>query len=372
MAVVEIGWNVRAGYVGDTRCARQFPSLHLLEPPAETSFPSVLMAADGAGSESVSSMWTLQSLDAQRDSNMDYLSRIIGDELHCLKEETLTLVVPEVWHERFDVMRALFHSVLESGVATALYCLRPSVAWALSSGKCSTVVLDVGHSHATAAAVLDGYALRGTVASSDVAGKVVTEVLKGMLDSEQLQALEGVARFKTPTVRALAMDDLVGDIKRLACTVRTDASESNKEEGSLVLRAPDGSAITVEGRARVEAYEVLFRSVGGFGSSLGDLVVGCKQRLDPEWQLQFVSHTLCGGTAQAPGFRERLLTEVQQRDSCYFRYEKEGGFHLSRAVDGAWVGASLATDSSSFASLWITRADMEEEGDSVLYRKLFY
>ncbi|ESL08419.1 actin-like protein [Trypanosoma rangeli SC58] len=372
MAVVELGWTTRAGYIGDAKCTRQFPSICCTAEPTEIGLPSTLMAVDATGVESLQPMWTLHALEQRMSQHMEYLQHVMGKQLQCSEDDPLMLVLPEIWYERFGLVRSLFRAVLESGFTSALYCCRPSVAWTLASGRASAVVLDVGHNQATATAVLDGYALRGSVASSSLAGSAVTRRLKELLEREQLEALESVRHYRVSSSRQWALEDAVNDIKRMACCVCAGRPPSSQKEEPLVLRAPDGSSVTVSAAARTEPYEVLFLPPTPAGGSLTDLLVSCKQSLDPEWQQQAVPHTVCGGTAQAPGFCERLIKEVQKVDSCYFRYEKEGSFHLSSAVDAAWTGASLAAASSSFAPFWVTRADLEEEGDSVLYRKLLY
>ncbi|KAG8347078.1 putative Actin [Trypanosoma vivax] len=372
MAVVELGWTIRTGYAGDIICKRQLPSLMLQGETVDGNFASLLTAADALETGEVQPMWTFDSVMHHMDRHVEHLAHIMGRELHCACDETLVLVVPEMWHERFDFMRQLFVAVLESSCASALYCFRPSIAWTFSSGKTTGVVLDVGHNHATAAAVVDGYVLRDTVATSTTAGGAVTRSLQDMIGLARLLSLERVNRYRKPEVQAWAMHDLVGDIKRLSCFVGSGGSGISAGAGSHELRAPDGSSLTVEALHRTAPYEVLFSTSQRDSVSLPDLLVSCVGRLDPEWRQQSVTHILCGGTSRASGFRERLLKEVQLRDSCYFRYEREGALKAKSSIDGAWVGASLATDNSSFASLWVTRADMEEEGDSVLYRKLFY
>ncbi|EAN97086.1 putative actin-like protein [Trypanosoma cruzi] len=372
MAVVEVGWTIRAGYIGDARCTRQSSSICFRDGPMETSFPSILMAAEATGVDIIQSVWTVCSLERGMNQNVEQLEYIMGNKLQCSKDDPLMLVLPEALHERTDLVRELFRVVLEAGFTSALYCFRPSVAWTLASGRTSAVVLDVGHNQATTTAVLDGYALRNTVASSSLAGRSVTGRLIEMLDREQLDSLESIKRYRVPSIRNWALDDMVNDIKRMACFVRVGHSNFSLKEEPLVLRAPDGNSVTVSASARTEPYEMLFSPPTGFGVSLAELVVSCKKRLDPEWLQQAVPHVFCGGTSQAPGFCDRIIKEAQKRDSCYFRYEKEGSFHVFGAVDGAWTGASLAAASSSFASLWVTRADLEEEGDSVLYRKLLY
>ncbi|RNF18951.1 actin-like protein [Trypanosoma conorhini] len=373
MAVVELGWTTRAGYIGDAKCTRWFPSIHCNAGPMELSFPSTLLAADAMGVGSLQPIWTLHSLEHGMSLHVEHLAHIMGKQLQCSEDDPLMLVLPEIWHDRFDLVRSLFRVVLESGFTSALYCCRPSVAWTLASGRASAVVLDVGHNQATTAAVLDGYALRGSVASSSLAGGAVTGRLTAMLERDQLEALESVRHYRVPSIRQRALEDAVNDIKRMSCCVRVGHAPLPRKEEPLVLRAPDGASVTVSAAARTEPYEVLFSpSAPAGGDTLADLLVSCKQSIDPEWQQQAVPHVVCGGTAQAPGFRERLIKEAQKRDSCYFRYEQDGAFHFSSAVDGAWTGASLAAASSSFAPFWVTRADVEEEGDSVLYRKLLY
>nr|CCC89977.1 unnamed protein product [Trypanosoma congolense IL3000] len=371
MAVVEVGRTVRAGYIGDTRCTRHFSSLWLPDAPDKTTFSSMLTEAEEARGAGAERLWTLET---ESDANVNHLERIVSGGLQCSTEDCLVLVVPEVWHEQFDVMRRLVSAVLESGFISALYCLRPSVAWTLGSGRCSAVMMDVGYNHATTTAVLDGYALRNTVVSSGVAGAAVTRHLRSMIEAEQLQSLDCVSRFKVRSVQELVIDDVVDCIKQAACVVRSEKAGAESQSEPLMLRAPDGSSITVEARAKTEPYELLFRrsSSSSTDLSLAHALAGCARSLDPEWRCQSVPHLLCGGTTRATGFQQRLLTEAQHEDSYYFRYEKEGTFQVSSNTDGCWIGASLVADSAAFSSLWVTRAEMEEEGYSALHRKLFY
>lgn len=106
-----------------------------------------------------------------------------------------------------------------------------------------------------------------------------------------------------------------------------------------------------------------------------DMIVRVKQRLDPEWQASPVSHIFTGGVSGTPGFIPRLIEALQDRDAAYHRYAACGalqGAVRGGVAYGTFAGASLAASSSSFFPLWVNRAEWEEEGVSVLFRKFFY
>lgn len=422
MAVVEVGtYNIRAGYIGDITCTRCVRSLRSSAAPEEVDLFSILYSAsrsfDDAGtmitplqengeggadalsggtaaSEALLPLWSLRSVEAHPNAHMDSLRRMKKDVLECSEQDPLCLVLPEVWHERIDVMEALFQLILETpGLTTALYCMRPSVGWTFSSGAASSIVLDVGHSHTTVTAVLDGYALRHSVDTVPVGGDAVTA-----------QYCELLAKFR-PAVEAAApalsrgftrdayWSDWVSDVKhclarvlpsRAAETTASGAISGSLTNGKSVgmvadtlgkaldLQAPDGTRVHLDERKAAAPYELFFRDTADQKGSVAAMMVTCKRRMDPEWQLHTVPHLLAGAGSCVPGFRDRVLEELKAQDASYFRYERDGAMNVAQTADGAWAGASMAASSTSFEPLWVTRGEWAEEGTSVLYRKLLY
>ncbi|KAK7195902.1 actin-like protein [Novymonas esmeraldas] len=407
MSVVEVGtFNVRAGYVGDATCTRCVPALRAAAAPEEVDLLSLLYAAsrglDAAPSApSLSShsgderggvdaqdallpLWSLRQVESYPEAHMDALRRLKRDVLDSSEQDPLCLVLPEVWHERTDVMEALFQLILDTpGLTTALYCMRPSVGWTFASGAASSIVLDVGHSHTTVAAVLDGYALRHSVDTIPIGGDAVTAQYSELLSKHRSAVESAAPALSHGAARELLWRDWVADVKHCVAHVlphvdgrgATAPPAAAKAAGARVtadLQTPDGTRLHVEERKAALPFEVFFRSTADGKGSVATMLALCKRRMDPEWQLHTVPHLLAGAGSLVPGFRDRVLEELKAQDSAYFRYERDGALNVAHAADGAWVGAAMAASSSSFEPLWVTRGEWAEEGASVLYRKLFY
>lgn len=379
MAAIELGtWQTRAGYIGDVACTRIVRSLAARDAPEETDLMSMMVhRPPNEEEDGLVELWSLNSFQKNTETHIAYLRSMKRWALGCDSlDDPLTLVVPELWHERLDVIGGIFELVLEDGeITNSLYCTRPSVCWALASGKASAVVLDVGHSHTTVAGVLDGYALRHTVDSAVVGGAAVTAqyaaMTKGFLSSHLPSAFLAVAD-RPGRMRHIA-EDHAADLKRLFGFVSTGtgtAPDDNPAAARQPLCTPDGSTLALTVDQRCAPFEIFFGRDAAF--HVADMLARCKRRSDPEWQVRTIPHVLAGAGSRVKGFHARLLHEIKEKDAAYFRYERDGAVSVARSASGAWMGASMAAASSAFDPLWVTRAEWEEEGESVLYRKLFY
>ena len=77
---------------------------------------------------------------------------------------------------------------------------------------------------------------------------------------------------------------------------------------------------------------------------------------------------LSGGTTMFPNFGERLYAEIKKL--CP---EKMKGKVIATPDRKymVWKGGSTLSTLSTFASMWITKADYEEFGETVVHRKCF-
>ncbi|KAG5468424.1 hypothetical protein LSCM1_02404 [Leishmania martiniquensis] len=423
MSVVEVGtFSVRAGYIGDATCTRCIPALRATAAPEEVDLFSLLYAASksldpsrlssplavadgetdgadrapmghdrGTASGALMPLWSLRQVESYPEAHMDSLRRLKRDVLEMNEQDPLCLVLPEVWHERADVMEALFQLILETpDLTTALYSMRPSVGWTFASGAASSIVLDVGHSHTTVTAVLDGYALRHSVDTIPVGGDTITSQYSELLSAHRPAVEAAAPALSHRTAREIYWCDWVADVKHCLANVlpsqggtggavsacgKASASSAGKESVKRFatdLQAPDGTRVNIDEREAALPFEVFFSTAGGGKRNVATLMATCKRHMDPEWQLHTVPHLLAGAGSLVPGFQDRMLEELQAQDSSYFRYERDRALNVTLTADGAWVGASMAASSSSFEPLWVTRGEWAEEGASVLYRKLFY
>ncbi|EPY31771.1 actin-like protein [Strigomonas culicis] len=358
-------------------CTYACPSVWPAAPTDAHDFMSLVGRA--AAAAPLLPLWSLQQLQRHSDAHMEALRRLKCELLRCDATEPLMLVLPESWHERSDVMEGLCELILEEGaLCRAVYFSRPLVNWALASGKASAVVVDVGHSHTTVGAVLDGYLLRHSLNACALGGAVVTAQYGAALAPALEVSLQcAYPDVTAPFARQLLAESIAEKVKRAYGFVQPGTPRGPQDPlfkpppAFCELRAPDGSALALTAAQRCSPFEVFFSGEVG-GVDLAQLVVRCKDATHAEWQLRTVHHIVAGGGSTVPYFKERLTAELKDRDASYYRQERDSAIRVQPRADGAWAGASLAAASSSFAALWITHAEWEEEGASVLYRKLFY
>lgn len=459
MSVIELGtWFLRAGYTSDfepTYVNRSLTCGSLADKPGVSSFMQLLRlassrsnalsssseAGSAAETEELSDdlipMWTLpafqqmserhgeaiQNMHIQLHRRHDTRGRGLLAQEQAMSSETfegletakpLMLVAPETWHQNIHVIERLCSMLLESpNTIPALYCIRPSVGWVLSEGKASAVVTDIGYSHVTTAAVVDGQVLRQTIQSAPVGSSLVLDAferiagpildpgfavrfpyfsargrshlkrdisnelkhLHGFVantsfqNSEGSTSLLGASALRDEESRAGAMASSTPELVDAACETPPRRREWN---------APDGSLIELDEAQCSRPYEIFFedsRSLqsGTKGVDLAEMVLSVKRQLDPEWLLTTVQHIVAGGISATPGLTARLIASLKDRDAVYSRYAHDGGIiPVSHPRHGAWIGASIAASSSSIFPLWVSRKEWEEEGVSVLHRKFFY
>ena len=77
---------------------------------------------------------------------------------------------------------------------------------------------------------------------------------------------------------------------------------------------------------------------------------------------------LSGGTTMFQGFGERLYTEMKKLCPEKMKVKVIATPDRKYMV---WKGGSTLSTLSTFASMWITKADYEEFGETVVHRKCF-
>eukprot|EP00796_Vickermania_ingenoplastis_P004390 gene4390-3192_t len=336
MSVIELGtWGVRAGYIGDVVPTRLLRSAHCPQAAEETHIMSMLrrMSHEGAAECELIPMWCPRTLESHREAHVESLLHLHRHLLQCYDEDPLMLVAPEAWHERSDMVDSLCQMVLEGGIAPSLYCCRPSVAWTLGQGRSSALVTDIGYSHVTIAAVLDGQVLRHTVESAPVGSAAVLAQFQASLRPTLQMALPAAFPHLRAEARGQLEVEVASDLMEKVSFVASHEMPVTRPPPVAGYRAPDGTPISLTPAQRCQPYEVLFRCEEG-GFHLAELVTRSKNRLDPEWQASCVHHLVAGGCSAAPGLLPRLAEELGDKDAAYGRYEQ----HAARP-HGAWVGA---------------------------------
>lgn len=245
----------------------------------------------------------------------------------------------------------------ESIRAPALFFTPPSVLSLYASGRTTGIVLDVGEGVTHAVPVYEGFALTHSVSRSDVAGRDITRQL-------QLQLRRSGLNFTTT-----AEADLVKSIKEEVCyfiptSVSDDATE---KESKTQYQLPDGQSVSLSSE-RYESTSVLFDPTLFGSEELGaaDVLVNSIMKSDIDLRPKLFSQiVLAGGTTLMPGFGDRLLYEVRSRSPQQTRIRISAP---PERLHSCYVGGSILASLATFKSMWVSRAEYEEHGSSILHR----
>jgi len=77
---------------------------------------------------------------------------------------------------------------------------------------------------------------------------------------------------------------------------------------------------------------------------------------------------LSGGTTMFPGIAERLSKEVSALAPSSMKIKVVAPPERRYSV---WIGGSILSSLSTFQTMWITKAEYDESGPSIVHRKCF-
>ena len=150
-----------------------------------------------------------------------------------------------------------------------------------------------------------------------------------------------------------------------------EASESKACEKAYQL--PDGSKIIL-GKERFSCPEILFQphlaarndiASEGIQKYIYDSIMKCEESL----RRDFFKHImLAGGNTLFPNISNRLWREINTLAPHN---------HRTKIIENperkysAWLGGSIHATLSTFHTMWITKAEFDESGPSIIHRKCF-
>lgn len=247
----------------------------------------------------------------------------------------------------------------ETQRAPALFFSPPAVLSLYASGRTTGVVMDVGEGVTHCVPVYEGHALPHSISRSDVAGRDVTKHMQLLLRRSGLA-------FTTT-----AESDLVKTMKEEACYValNPEKAESERDQGSAKAeyQLPDGETVALSAE-RYRAPEVMFNPtlIGSEEVGVADALVNSIMKSDLDLRPTLFSQiVLSGGSTLTPGFGDRLLSEVRVRAPSHTRIRISAP---PERIHSAWVGGSILASLATFKNMWVTRAEFEEYGSSILHR----
>lgn len=245
----------------------------------------------------------------------------------------------------------------------AMYVATQQVLDLYASGRTTGIVVSLGDGASYVVPIYKGYAMAHAVQRFDLAGRDLTNYLMKILT-------ERGHSFTTPAER-----DIVDDIKENLTYIAPDfedelkkAETSSDLERNYVL--PDGNAVTI-GNERFICAEPLFKpsllsyEQNGIHEIVNNSIMHCDIDLRKDLYGNIV---LSGGSSMFPGIDERMTKEIVILAPAANKIKVVANPERRYST---WIGGSILASLSTFQPMWITKAEYEESGPSIVHRKCF-
>lgn len=245
----------------------------------------------------------------------------------------------------------------------AMYVAHQSLLSLYSTGRTSGLVVESGLGVSYTAPVYGGYTLPHATYRLDLAGGGLTDYMGKLLE-------------ECGNPFTLEEAHVVRNIKETCCYVAQDYSEeivANENDYLTDYQLPDGHVITI-GNERFRCPEALFRPevVGLAEPGLHALAVGSLERLEPEQRAELLNNiVLSGGSSMFPGFAERIQREMARLVAPGHAHARLNVYASPQRKYSVWIGGSITACLNTFQSMWVRRADYDEEGPSVVLHKCY-
>lgn len=230
-----------------------------------------------------------------------------------------------------------------------------------ASGRTTGIVLDAGDGVAHTVPIFEGFAMSHAIMKINLAGRNLTEYMQKLL-MERGQSLPDAAGF-----------EIVRGIKEEYSYVALDYEaelkafeESNAKDKSVTL--PDGTVFQI-GDQMFRCPELLFQPLleGRDEPGIHELTYKSIMRCDIDVRKDLYNNIiLSGGTTMITGLPERLKKEIDALAPTSMRTKVIAQPERKFSV---WIGGSILSSLSSFSTMWITKAEYEEVGTSIVHKK---
>jgi actin len=377
--VVDIGsFACRAGFAGEDGPRAVFPSTVGRH---RTAFGRLV----GNEAQSKRDMLTLKYPIAHGIvSDWDDMEKIwhhtFYNELRVAPEEhpvmlTEASIGPKANRERMTQI------MFETFNVPAMYVSLQAVLCLHAAGLTTGCVLDSGDDTSYVVPIYQGYALPHAIVRLDRAGRSVTNALAQRLHSKERgrsfdflsPAGREVARAIKEKLAYVALDcdaEVAHEVPAAASSIGSVTDEP--------YELPDGSAIAITTADRFCCAESLFDPASASAAlqcsapgrrGVGDCTFQCIQKCDIDIRAELYANVvLAGGTTMLAGFKERLTRELIALVPPRIAIKVVA---LPERRSLSWIGGSSQACLSTFKPLWVTKAEYDESGPSIVHRKCF-
>ena len=280
----------------------------------------------------------------------------------------------------------------------AIYISKSAVLSGFSCGRSTCLVFDSGHNTTYAVPVSEGYALQKCLIKSNIAGDWVSEQVEKNLEKKGINVnpfykfkvkKEG-DKFKPEYIKDdITFDksyetfwkkEIIRDIKE-TCLITNDEPlkyDAEKDEfiptsvnQELTYDLPDKKTINLS-QDRNLIIERVFNPVKEYPEFLGyhQMVNNAISQADLEIKKELYSNIfLCGGNTLFTGFPERFQKQITNTNKQTFKIKIITHPSNTERKFSSWIGGSILSSLGTFHQLWLSLAEFEEHGASIIERK---
>ena len=257
-----------------------------------------------------------------------------------------------------DENRLSMWEIMFQGLNTPCFYVQKQGVLALyATDKTNGLVLCSGEGTSNVIPIYEGFAVPHAIQMINIAGSDVTEYLRRLI-------VERGYKFTTSSDI-----DTIRNIKEKCWIVWKNGIDSDEiSTKEINYELPDKSSITI-GNEVYQCPELIFdpQIAGINGVGYQSHIVESIIKWDSDLQELMLSNiVLCGGNTMFDGFGHRLWNELDKVNLSRSKIKILADPERDNMI---WKGGSILSALSTFQTMWITRAEYEEWGPTIIYRK---